>query len=73
MDTRKNLGAYKATFGSDFALVDNSNYLSAKEARHKFSSLVKGYANKWAGSPIKNPIGQKWVKDQIKLRKAGIK
>ena len=73
MDTRKNLGAYKATFGGNFALVDNSNYLSAKEARHKFSSLIKGYANKWAGSPIKNPIGQKWVKDQMKFQKAGIK
>ena len=72
-DTRKNLGAYKSTFGSNFALVDNSNYLSEKEAKHKFSSLVKGYANKWANAPIKNPIGQKWVKDQMKFQKAGIK
>jgi len=72
-DTRKNLGAYKSTFGGNFALVDNSNYLSAKEAKHKFTSLVKGYASKWANSPIKNPIGQKWVKDQMKLQKVGIK
>ena len=72
-DTRKNLGAYKSTFGGNFALVDNSNYLSAKEARHKFSSLIKGYASKWANSPIKNPIGKKWVQDQLKLKNAGIK
>ena len=51
-DTRKNLGAYKSTFGSNFAMVDNSNYLSAKEARHKFSSLIKGFANKNVDVPV---------------------
>ena len=72
-DTRKNLGGYKALFGSEFALVNNDKYLSAKEARHKFSSLIKGYANKWVNEPIKNPIGKQWVKDQLRLQKAGIK
>ena len=72
-DTRKNLGAYKATFGKNFALVDNSKYLSASEARHKFGDLVKTYVNTWANQPIKNPIGKQWVKDQLKLKKAGIK
>ena len=72
-DTRKNLGAYKAAFGSNFALVDNSNYLSAKEARHKFGDLVKTYVNKWVNMPIRNPIGKAWVQDQIKLQKAGLK
>ena len=71
-DTRKNLGAYKATFGGKFAFVDNSKFLDPKEARHKFIPLVKNYVNKWASEPIKNPIGQKWVKDQMKLQKLGI-
>ena len=72
-DTRKNLGAYKSTFGGKFAFVDNSKTLDAKAARHKFIPLVKNYVNKWASEPIKNPVGQKWVKDQMKLQKLGIK
>ena len=69
----KNLGGLKALFGGNFKLVNNDKFLHAKEARHKFSSLVKGYANKWAGGPIQNPIGKQWVKDQVKLKKAGVK
>ena len=72
-DTRKNLGAYKAIFGGKFALVDNSQYLDADEARHKFTNLVKDYIQQWSTDPIKNPIGQHWVQDQFKLQKAGIK
>jgi len=72
-ETRKNLGGLKALFGSNFKQVDNDKHLSPKDAKHAFSNLVKGYANKWANSPIKNPIGQKWVKDQMKLQKAGVK
>jgi predicted kinase len=71
--TRKNLGGFKSLFKGNFALVNNDKFLNAKEARHKFGGLVKGYAQKWANSPIKNPIGQKWVKDQIKLKKVGVK
>ena len=71
--TRKNLGALKALFGSNFAIVHNDKHLDSKQAKHAFSNLVKGYANKWAGDPIKNPIGKKWVKDQLKLKKAGVK
>ena len=70
---RNNLGGLKAVFGSNFVKVDNDKHLSDEEARHKFSSLVKGYANKWAGGPIQNPIGKQWVKDQVKLKKAGVK
>ena len=71
--TRKNLGALKALFGSNFKQVDNDKHLSPKEAKHAFTSLVKKYANKWVNSPIKNSIGQRWIKDQLKLRKAGLK
>ena len=72
-DTRKNLGGYKSIFGGKFALVDNSQFLDAKTARHKFTNLTKDYIQQWSTDPIKNPIGQKWVQDQFKLKKAGIK
>ena len=72
-DTRKNLGAYKSLFGGNFVMVDNSNFLDAKEARHKFGDIAKSYVNKWANEPIKNPIGQHWVQDQFKIKQAGIK
>ena len=71
--TRKNLGGYKSIFKGNFALVNNDNFLDAKEAKHKFGNLIKKYAQKWANSSIKNPIGKKWVKDQMKLKKVGIK
>ena len=72
-DTRKNLGGYKALFSGKFALVDNSQYLDPAEARHKFTNLVKDHIQQWSTNPIKNPIGKKWVRDQLKLKKAGIK
>ena len=72
-DTRKNLGGYKSLFGGKFALVDNSQYLDADEAKRKFDGLAKNYIQQWSTEPIKNPIGQKWVQDQFKLQKAGIK
>ena len=72
-ETRKNLGGLKALFGSNFALVNNDKYLNPDEAKHKFANLVKSYANKWVGTPIQNPIGRQWVKDQLKLKKAGVK
>ena len=72
-DTRKNLGGYKSLFGGKFALVDNSQFLDAKTARHKFTNLTKDYIQQWSTEPIKNPIGHKWVQDQFKLKKAGIK
>ena len=72
-DTRKNLGGYKSLFGGKFALVDNSQFLNVDDARHKFTNLVKDYIQQWSTEPIKNSIGQKWVKDQMKLQKLGIK
>ena len=60
-------------FGGKFALVDNSQFLNADDARHKFTGLVKNYIQQWSTEPIKNPIGQKWVQDQFKLKNAGIK
>ena len=72
-EARKNVGGLKALFGSNFRQVDNDKHLKSKEAIHAFSSLVKGYASKWVSEPIKNPKGKQWVKDQLRLKKAGIK
>ena len=69
---RKNLGGLKALFGSTFKLVDNNEHLTPEKAIHAFVPLVKRWASKWAGDPIKNPIGKQWVKDQLRLKKAGI-
>ena len=72
-NTRRNLGGLKALFGSStFALVNNDKHLDDKEARHVFANLVKNYANKWVGSPIQNPKGKQWVKDMLRLKKAGL-
>ena len=72
-EARKNLGGLKAVFGSNFIRVDNDDHLDPKQARQKFAPLVKHYAGKWINEPIKNPIGQQWLKDQLKLKKAGVK
>ena len=74
-DVQKNIGGFQSLFGhgSDFVIVDNSKTLSTKAAEKKFSKLIKTHADKWAKSSIKNPIGKKWVKDQLRLKKAGIK
>jgi hypothetical protein len=72
-DVQKNLGGFQALFGSRFVIVDNSKFLNAQDAANKFGALTKKFVNKWAGEPIKNPIGKRWVKDQLRLKGAGIK
>ena len=64
-DTRKNMGGLKSLFGKNFALVHNDKHLEPEEARHAFSSLVKGYANTWVSSKPKNPKAKQWIKDQL--------
>ena len=71
--TRKNLGAYKRLFKNNFGLVHNDKHLDPKEARYFFGNLIKGFANKFASSTIKNPIGKKWVQDYIELKNRGVK
>ena len=72
-DVQKNIGGFQALFGGHFVVVDNSDTLSGKQAQKKFGSYVKSHISKWTNEPIKNPIGQSWVQDQFKLKKAGIK
>ena len=72
-DVQKNIGGFQSLFGSDFVVVDNSDTLDEKQAAKKFGAYVRSHADKWAKSPIKNPIGKQWVKDQQKLKSAGVK
>ena len=72
-DVQKNIGGFQALFGGDFVVVDNSNTLDEKQAQKKFGSYVKSHINRWAKEPIKNKIGQQWIKDQLKIKNVGIK
>ena len=72
-DVQKNLGAFQGLFKNNFVIVDNSKFLKPKDAEKKFGELSKKHALKFANSPLKNPIAKRWVKDQEKLRKVGIK
>ena len=72
-DVQHNLGKFQGLFGGNFAVVDNSKFLSSKDAAKKFGMIVKKYISKFIGKPVKNPKGKKWVKKQLILKKSGIK
>ena len=67
-DVQKNLGAFQSLFGSNFVIVDNSKFLSAKDALSKFGKITKKYIAKFASSSVRNPIGKKWIKHNLLLR-----
>ena len=69
-DVQKNIGRFQQIFGNNFVVVDNSDTLDEEQAAKKFSTYVKKYADKWAKSPIKNPMGKFWVKKQLQLKNA---
>ena len=67
-DVQANLGKFQALFGSGFVIVDNSKFLSEKEAEAKFGRLVKKYIDKFIKKPLKNHIGKAWIKHQLILK-----
>ena len=67
-DVQKNLGAFQSLFGSNFVIVDNSNFLNPEDAQKKFGRLTKKYIDKFIKKPIKNIIGKKWIKHNLLLR-----
>ena len=68
-DVQKNIGGFQALFGgSNFVIVDNSNFLKASEAMKKFGKIVKKYIDKFVNRPIKNARGKNWVRHQMTLR-----
>ena len=67
-DVQNNLGKFQGLFGTNIAIVDNSKFLSAKDAAKKFGVIVKKYISKFIGKPVKNPKGKKWIKKQLILK-----
>ena len=67
-DVQKNLGGFQSLFGSNFVIVDNSKFLSEKEAQSKFGRLTKKYIDKFIKRPIRNVIGKKWVQHNLILK-----
>ena len=67
-DVQNNLGKFQGLFGRNFAVVDNSKFLKPEDAQKKFGMITKKYVSKFVKEPIKNPIGKKWVKNNLALR-----
>ena len=70
---QKNIGAFNGIFGSNFLVVDNSSTLDEKSAIKKFTMLIKKGVGRFIGKGIKNPIGKRWIKNQLILKKQGLK
>ena len=69
-DVQNNLGAFQTLFGaSSFKIVDNSKFLKPKQAQAKFAKIMGAGIDKFVSSPVKNPIGKTWIKNQKKLVK----
>jgi|TARA_Y100000590_G_C15563000_1_gene955512 predicted kinase len=67
-DVQHNLGKFQGLFSRNFAVVDNSKFLSEKDAIKKFGMITKKYINNFIKQPVKNPKGKKWVKKQLILK-----
>lgn len=57
---QQNIGHYQNLFGSNFRVIDNSNI----EGIHK--SVIKSVIE-FLRTPVKNPIGKRWVDNYYKL------
>ena len=69
-DVQSNMSYFQGLFGSsNFLLVDNSKFLSEKEANKKFNMLVSKGVGKFIKKPIKNKIAKKWIEKQKLLKK----
>ena len=47
--------------------------LSEEEAKNKFDMLMSKGIGKFISKPVKNPIAKKWVKNQLILKKQGLR
>ena len=70
---QQNIGKFNGLFKTNFMVVDNSKFLDEKQAQSKFSMLVKKGVGKFISKGIKNKIGKKWFKNQLILKKQGLK
>ena len=70
---QQNIGKFQGLFKGNFKIVDNSKMMDEKEATTKFGKLIKQGVGKFIKRGIKNPIGKKWIKNQLFLKKKGLK
>ena len=69
-EVTKNVGGYQGLFGgSNFLVIDNNKDLDEEKAQKRFNMLVKRGISKFVNKPIKNKIGQSWVRKQKLLKK----
>jgi hypothetical protein len=58
-DVQANLGAFQRLFGRlDFAIIDNTEY-------GPLPADVEEAINDWLAQPLKNPIGRRWVEEEL--------
>ena len=67
-DVQNNLGKFQGLFGNNFTVVDNSKFLTVKEAQKKFGMIIKKYISSFINKPVKNPKGKKWFKNNLILK-----
>ena len=58
-DVQANLGAFQGLFGrQDMAIIDNTEY-------GPLSDEVTAAVNDWLSQPVENPIGRRWVEEEL--------
>ena len=61
-DVQENMGAFQGLFGqTNFDIVDNTVY-------GPIDGKVQKGVNKFINAPIKNPIGKKWIDNELKKK-----
>ena len=77
-DVQKNLGAFQNIFGKNFVIIDNSDDTRSKTKPGRLDlvpHVLKATA-RFISTPIRNPIGKKWINMMMahdKMTKSGDK
>ena len=61
-ECQENMGKFQGIFGSNFIIVDNTEY-------HPVSNSVQKQVDSFLRKPIQNPIGKKWIMGARLLKK----
>lgn len=68
------LPQYRAMFGKNYVELDNNKFFGGQGAeawKKKLVPMLKKTAARMYNSPIKNPIGKKWVEDELAKKGSG--
>ena len=62
---QRNMVYFQGLFGNaNYLMVDNSKYLSEKQATKKFNMLFNKGLSKFVSKPVQNKIGKMWIEKQ---------